>query len=170
MPQRLFHGSTGSSRGNVRQGFTLVEMMIVVAILALLSALAIPAMVQYRKETENVLFINALRVRRDAFKVYNLKWGGYPAETPAGVCPTEMTNYFSDLDWSQPTPIGGTWDWDYGRFGVTAAVSIVDPVRTPTEMEEMDGRCDDGDLRSGAFRLAGNPPAGGTARYMLIIE
>jgi prepilin-type N-terminal cleavage/methylation domain-containing protein len=151
-------------------GFTLVEIMIVVAIIALLCAIAIPAFIQYRKDAQDSLYLSELRVMKDAFKTYILKTGAYPPEVASGICPSGMTNYFPELDWSKPAPIGGSWDWDAGVFGVTGAVSVVGPLRTAQEMTRIDSVIDDGNLMSGSFRLGGGAMAVGSARYMFVIE
>ena len=68
-----------------RQGFTLVEIMIVVAVIALLTAIAIPAFLQYRKDAQDALYMAQLRVMRDAFKVYYIKHNAYPPDVWHGV-------------------------------------------------------------------------------------
>ena len=45
-----------------KSGFTLVEIMIVVAIIALLTAIAIPAFLKYRQDAQASLCVNNLRL------------------------------------------------------------------------------------------------------------
>ena len=57
-----------------KQGFTLVEIMIVVAIIALLTAIAIPAFLQYRRDAQASVCSNALRLIHHAKEVLAIKY------------------------------------------------------------------------------------------------
>jgi prepilin-type N-terminal cleavage/methylation domain-containing protein len=59
-------------------GFTLVEIMIVVAIISLLTAIAIPAFLQYRLDTQMGLCLANLRLIQGALAAYQTKTGSYP--------------------------------------------------------------------------------------------
>lgn len=56
-------------------GFTLVEIMIVVAIIALLTAIAIPAFLQYRRDARRSLCVNNMRLIDHAKEVLAIKLG-----------------------------------------------------------------------------------------------
>jgi prepilin-type N-terminal cleavage/methylation domain-containing protein len=147
-----------------RAGFTLVEVMLTVLIIAMLTAIAIPAFVKYRRETADAVFANNLRVMRHAFQTCSIKDGGYPPDVNRGVLPAGMAAYLPDIDWSAPTPIGGLWDWDQGVFGVVAGVTVINPERSVEEMQTIDKRLDDGNLDAGRFRRLG------AGRYTFVIE
>jgi len=136
-----------------RSGFTLVEIMIVVAIISLLAVIAIPSFLRAREKTQKTRFVNSLRVMRDACDLFVTEHNGFPADVNRGILPAGMSTYFNGkLDWTAPTPIGGRWDWDYKVLGFTAGVSVIAAQRTVAEMSEIDAMCDDGSLTTGAFQ------------------
>jgi prepilin-type N-terminal cleavage/methylation domain-containing protein len=146
-------------------GFTLVEIMIVVAIIALLAVIALPSFLRAREQTQNAKFVNALRVASNAIETYAVEHNGYPTDSNRSVVPSGMATYLdATLNWSGPTPIGGQWDWDFNVFGVKAAISVVNPTASASQLLDIDKRIDDGDLTTGAFQDMG------ASRYSDIIE
>jgi prepilin-type N-terminal cleavage/methylation domain-containing protein len=146
-------------------GFTLVEIMIVVSIIALLAVMALPSFLRAREQAQNTKFINALRVATGAFELYNVDHAAYPPDVNRGIVPSGMSLYFGPtLDWTQPTPIGGNWDWDNNQFGFKAGVSVVGSAAPATQFLEIDKRFDDGDLSKGRFQDTASQ------RYTDIIE
>jgi prepilin-type N-terminal cleavage/methylation domain-containing protein len=145
--------------------FTLVEIMIVVAIIALLALLALPSFLRARQQAQNAKFLNGLRVASDAFNMYATEHSAYPADVTRAVVPTGMDLYFGPtLDWTKPTPIGGSWDWDYGVFGFTAGISVVGTTADVAQMTDIDAKIDDGDLSNGSFKSTAGD------RYTAILE
>lgn len=137
-------------------GFTLVEMMIVVAIIALLAAIAVPSFLRARQRSQNTKFINSLRVATDAITLYAVENGRYPADVNRGVVPPGMATYLDQsFDWTAPTPIGGRWDWDFDRPGAKAAVAVVQSTASLAQLREIDKMYDDGDLATGRFQDLG---------------
>ena len=138
-------------------GFTLVEMMIVVAIIALLAAVAVPSFLRARQRSHNAKFINGLRVASDAITLYAIENGRYPADVNRGVVPAGMASYLDQsFDWTAPTPIGGRWDWDFERPGAKAAVAVVQSEASLAQLREIDKMYDDGDLTTGRFQDLGS--------------
>ena len=145
--------------------FTLVEIMIVVAIIALLAAMALPSFMRARQKAQNAKLINGLRVATDAFQMYAIEHSAYPPDVNRGVVPAGMALYFGPtFDFTKRTPIGGNWDWDYNTFGFTAGVSVVGSGADTTRMSEIDAKIDDGDLSTGGFQETAED------RYTSIIE
>ena len=65
-----------SSRGfHKRRGFTLVEVMIIVALIGLLAALAIPAFIKDRKRTQGNRIISDARIIDAAINAWALETG-----------------------------------------------------------------------------------------------
>ena len=145
--------------------FTLVEIMIVISIIAVLAAIAVPAFLRARERSQNAKFINALRVASDAITLYAIENGGYPPDVNRGVVPPGLVSYLDQtFDWTAATPIGGRWDWDFNRPGAKAAVSVVQSGASLTRLREIDAMWDDGDLSTGRFRQIDND------RYADIVE
>ena len=135
-----------------KSAFTLVEVMIVVAIIALLTAIAIPWFQRYREDTQNSILVADLRIAQHAFRHYFIKTGQYPPDRTPRIVPPGMAGYLEKMNWGSRTSIGGWWDWDYLQFGCTAGVSVYRPSRDDGEMAEVDKLIDDGDLATGNFR------------------
>ena len=146
-------------------GFTLVEIIIVVCIIALLAMMALPSFLRAREQAQNAKFANALRVASDAFQMYNIEHSAYPADVNRGVVPAGMALYFGPtLQWTQPTPIGGNWDWDANVFGFGAGVSVVGSSAPVTQVTGIDEKIDDGDLETGSFKQSAGD------RYSAILQ
>ena len=62
-----------TSKQRKPSGFTLVEIMIVVAIIALLAAIAVPGFLRSRKRSQAVGVLNEARVLDDALSKYTIE-------------------------------------------------------------------------------------------------
>jgi type IV pilus assembly protein PilA len=150
------YSSTSKRRRRRRsQGFTLIEIMIVVVIIGFLASLAIPAFQKVRRNTQNNTFANDLRQLRASAALYNLELGGYPPDGGAGF-PSEFIPYVPSGIGNRPTPVGGVWDWDYEQFGFKAGISVYQPTADVGQMQEVDRLVDDGNLSTGNFRSRSN--------------
>lgn len=134
-------------------GFTLVEIMIVVAIIAVLAAVAVASFSKARRESRITAFVNDMRIATDAFNLYVMEHNGvYPPDVTPSVMPAGMSDYLRKMRWAETTPVGGQWDWDLDQFGFKAGVSVYRPTMGDVEMTRVDHKCDDGDLATGMFR------------------
>ncbi|MBN1673817.1 MAG: type II secretion system protein [Kiritimatiellae bacterium] len=133
------------------RGFTLVEIMIVVAIIGLLSAMAIPSFVKSRRDSQITKIVSDLDTFHDAFSVYATEHGKHPPPAGVGAFPPEMTGYIREKDWAAGVITGGTYGWIFLN-AVSQYVIYVDAGPDPVIMQEVDARLDDGDLATGLFR------------------
>ena len=142
-------------RHDVTRGFTLVEIMIVVVIIGLLAALAIPAFQRVQRASQNARAINDWRVFAQAFEIYNTQNGVLPNNVGPGVVPTtpvSMNGDFKVATWQAVTVLGGRWNWDNNlSTGGVAGVSISGYTADDVQMSEIDAKIDDGDLTTGNF-------------------
>ncbi len=143
-------------------GFTLIELMIVVAIIGILAAIAVPNFQAYRLKARYASFTADVKMMTDAFQTYNITTGSYPPDVNRGTTPTGMAEFLGEL-MTRPTPFGGKWDWEQGVFGIVAGISVVEPNAAVQQMQGLDNYLDNGDLTTGVFRQNGN-------RYIYIIE
>jgi prepilin-type N-terminal cleavage/methylation domain-containing protein len=96
---------------NRRQGFTLVEIMIVVAIIGLLAAIAIPSFVKARQDSQTKACVNNLRIM-DAAKeqaAMEYKWASGAAVSGAAL--TQCLAYVKGGN-APVCPGGGTYTWN----------------------------------------------------------
>lgn len=85
-------------RGNSEQGFTLIELMIVIAIIGILAAIAIPNFISYRDK---------------AYCSY--------AETDAGSLAAALADYFSNPD---NTTLGGIVDTSRNTWNTDTSLNL----------------------------------------------
>ena len=135
-------------------GFTLLELMIIVALIADVMIIAVPSFMRSRTMVQNTRFISDLRVATSAFEMYAAERNRYPANAGQGVVPSGMAIYLNGVEWTRTTAIGGRWDWEPAatspaRLGVRyTSPQVGDDVR----MTDIDRRTDNGALTTGSFR------------------
>ncbi len=149
----------------VRSGFTLVEIMIVVVIIGLLAAMAIPAFQKVRNYSYASRLANDFRSFAGAFEIHALEVGTWPADGQGNSLPTSAEPYFEGTSWYQPPPNGGIWDWEVNRLGFVASVGLSegDGNLDPAVYVKLDDILDDGNLATGVFRKSGD-------RYLYILQ
>ena len=146
-----------SNRKLIRSsGFSIVEIMVVVAIIGLLIAIAVPSYFMSRSRTQATAIANSFRVYASAFEVEasDLIGGGWPPDASRGIVPAGMEGALPK--WTEGSILGGKWDWEYKSVGVTAGISLVASNADRKILEKVDDILDDGDLSTGRFFLNGD--------------
>ena len=106
-----------------KQGFTLVEIMIVVAIIGLLAAIAIPSFIKARQESQTKSCINNLRIM-DAGKeqaAMEMGWSGTQAIGTGTSQETNVLAYVKGND-TPVCPAHGTYTW--GAIGTDPSCTL----------------------------------------------
>lgn len=153
-------------------GFTLVELMIIVCILAVIMAIAVPNMVRARRRAQMVSMGKEMKEFADAFEIYSVENGAYPPDTGpfSGWPGTDMTNRLDYQAWQRKPPVGGNFIWNgpdtndptITRFGIS--IEGGDFTNDVTSLMELDKTIDDGVLATGKFRYDTN------GVYMLYVK
>ena len=136
---------------------TLLEVMIVVAILADVMIVAIPGLVRAKQTGQNAKFEENLRIAAAAFQMYYVENGSWPATAAPGVVPTNMSLYLKGMDFTEPTSLGGLFQWEYDPATRRAAIITTITPNDALRMEKVDMQIDNGVLTTGSFQsVSGN--------------
>jgi len=83
-----------------QSGFTLIELMIVVAIIGILAAIAIPSYMDYTKKARASEGITALSPAKATISEYYLTEGSFPTSTQAAFALTTAGEDFGDITYT----------------------------------------------------------------------
>ncbi|MEM8546479.1 MAG: type II secretion system protein [Cyanobacteria bacterium P01_H01_bin.119] len=100
-----------TSNKRTQAGFTLIELMIVMVILGILAAIALPtfaSMTRRARYSEARLQLNAAAKQ---IQLYRLEHGSYPPDTNSGVAPAGV------IEWPTDAPFDSKYDYDHWGIG-----------------------------------------------------
>ena len=103
----------------IQQGFTLIELMIVVAIIGILAAIAIPAYQDYTIRSQVTEGLNLAAAAKTAVSEFNQNSGDFPANNDAAGLPALATdingNYVLSVAVARVDDTSGTITVTYGN-------------------------------------------------------
>ncbi len=135
-----------------KQGFTLIEIMIVVFIIGVLAAIAIPAIQKQVRNARAASFVSDIRTLSNAAQQYALESGWWVPDYASGAFPAELDGYFSRRKFELGTTLGGVWDFEQDDVGdFTSAVGVVNAAYGDEVFIQVDKVLDDGNLNTGLF-------------------
>lgn len=162
-PSRPSLPRLSSRRLHSEAGFTLLELSVVVFIISVIAAVAVPAIKKINLEARSTTVVNDLRVFSGALQSYTQEHGDWPAGTgEPGVFPVGMEGYLRKTNWEHPTPVGGLYTWspnttqggDRYRAAIVISTSGSNQVSSDlAQLTDLDRKLDDGSLDTGNLRL-----------------
>ena len=116
---------------NKNSGFTLIELMIVVAVIGILAAIAYPSYEQYVKRTKRVEAQTLIQEMSQKLVAYKIANGSFKNVSSSGLISSKLpltgtTNYtvtITDIDDKQYTADTKNWTWKITATAVNTMVN-----------------------------------------------
>lgn len=123
-----------------QRGFTLVELLIVVIILAVLSGIAVPSYMALRNRARKSATENEMRNIATALELYQADNESYPASSDIDALATDLVDYMANM------PTADAWDNAYSYSATDTGYTL-----TSNGADGTSGNDDDIQLSNGAF-------------------
>lgn len=157
------------ARRNPQSGFTLVELLIVIVVVGVLAAIAIPNFLRAQAKSKVSRTAADLRTFETAFLDFAADTGDFPPDSHLDA-PHHLANgvgieeYVPVEVWVRETPLGGHYNWEGPDRYPYAGIAFFEPSAPVEQMLSLDEVLDDGDLGTGSFRLTDN------GRYTYLLD
>ncbi len=125
------------------RGFTLVELMVVVAVIGILALLAVPEVTMTAHRAKATATANDIRVFTNAIELYSTSQGTYPARMDYNQVPESLEAYLPAM-WTD-----GTYNWSYRNSGKFIYFYVYNLNFTPEQALRLDSIIDDGNIGTG---------------------
>ncbi len=142
------------------RAFTLVEIIVVVVVIGILAAVAVPKFVGAREQTAIAAAAEDLKAIELAADMYNAMHGAFPPDVNRTREVEGLAPFFKgENPFAKPCPIGGAYDWEGPPRWNPPQVSIRkngSNIYSDEDAQALDEHFDDGDLNTGRLRKSGS--------------
>ena len=136
------------SKARNRKGFTLIELMIVIAIIIILAAIAIPNYLRMTERAKKARISSDMASLATGLEAYRTDWGTYPLATAAEEVDDSTNTIYKELGGTQASGTGTNQALNTNIAGETGPIeyikketlsSIVDPFKSNPSAANSDG-------------------------------